>query len=146
MTIDSAETLDLVEPWIYSQLTDAALLTLLGGLDHISGTLSLDDLPLPYVHFSMNSTADVQGNSGLIISTDNVYLIKVVGATGSWDDLIPAASRIKQLFHRPGEVIDVDGGSLSCIRERIIQYPEITEGVQYRHLGAMWRIRASRDE
>lgn len=147
MTIlDAAETLDLVEPWIYAQLTDSTLLALLGGLEHISGTLSLDELPVPYVHFSMNSTRDVQGNSGIIISTDNLYLIKVVDATGSWDDVIPAANRLKELFHHPHEVIDVEGGSLSCIRERIIQYPEITEGVQYRHLGAMWRIRASRDE
>lgn len=147
MTIyDSLETVDLIEPWIYTTMAaDSVLIGLIGGVEHISGTLSPSEPPLPYVHFSLVSTRDIQGNDGVIISTDNLYLIKVVTATSSWDDLIPIASRLTMLFNLPGQVINVPGGSMSCIRELGIQYPELTEGIQYRHLGAQWRIRASRD-
>lgn len=140
------ETIDLVEPWIYGQLQDSALLTLIGGLDHISGTLSVDELPTPYVTFLMQSSRDVQGNAGQIISTDNLYMVKAVAATASWDDVSPIATILTGLFHLPNTVVNVTGGSLTSTRENIIQYPEITEGVQYRHLGAVYRIRASRDE
>lgn len=140
------ETIDLVEPWIYGQLMDDELLTAVGGLDHISGTLSVDELPTPYVTFLMQSSRDVQGNAGQIISTDNLYLVKAVAATASWDDIQPIAVILTRLFHWPNRVIDVPGGSMTSTRENIIQYPEITEGVQYRHLGAVYRIRASRDE
>ena len=144
--MDAAETVDLIEPWLYSVIsTDATLLSLLGGVEHISGTLSLDELPLPYVTFLMTSSRDIEGNAGLIISTDNLYQVKAVAASGSWDDVIPIAARLKALLYHPGQVINVSGGSLSCTREQIIQYAEITEGVQYRHLGASWRIRASLD-
>jgi hypothetical protein len=144
---DALETVDLVEPWIWSLLSaDSSLLSIIGGLDHISGTLSIGDLPVPYVHFGLVSTRDIQGNTGIIIANESLYQIKAVDATGSWDDLIPAASRIKALFHLPSQVVNVTDGSLSSIRELGIQYSEITEGVQYRHLGAQFRIRASRDE
>jgi hypothetical protein len=140
------ETIDLVEPWIYGQLMDDDLLMLLGGVDHVSGTLAVAELPTPYVTFLMQSSRDIQGNAGQIISTDNLYVVKVVGATASWDDISPVATILASLFHLPHTVIDVPGGSMTSTRENIIQYPEITEGVQYRHLGAVYRIRASRDE
>jgi hypothetical protein len=146
MSIHAAETVDLIEPWIYSTLTgDDDLLALVGEAS-ISGTLSVGDLEPPYVTFLNQSSRDVQGNAGQIISTTNLYMIKAVARTGSWDDVRPIAGRIFTLFHLPNREIDVPGGSLTSHRENIIQYPEITEGVQYRHLGAVFRIRASRDE
>lgn len=143
---DASETVDLIEPWLYGTMAgDASLLTLLGGIEHLSGTLSPDELPLPYVTMILQSTRDIQNHVGEIISTESLYEVKAVAATSTWDDIIPIASRLKELLHRPREVIAVPGGSMTCIRERVIQYAENTEGVQYRHLGASWRIRASRD-
>jgi hypothetical protein len=146
MSSGAAETVDLVEPWIYSSLTNDEQLLELVGLDSISGTLSVGDLAPPYVTFMNQSSRDVTGNAGLIISTNNLYMIKAVARTGSWDDVKPIAARIFALFHRPNTEIDVPGGSLTSHRENIINYAEITEGVQYRHLGAVFRIRASRNE
>lgn len=146
-TYDASDTVDLIEPWIYGTLAgDADLMTLIDGEDHLSGTLSPDELPLPYVTMILQSTRDIQNSTGDIISTESLYEVKAVTATSTWDDLIPIASRIKALLHRPHQIVDLPGGgSLTCIRERAIQYAENTEGVQYRHLGASWRIRASRD-
>ena len=143
---DAAETVDLIEPWIYSQIVnDAQIMALIGGEDRVSGTMSTDDPTVPYISILMQSTRDIQGNAGSIIANESLYQVKVVDATGSWDDLIPVAARLKAVLHHPGECFTVPGGSLSCIRERVIQYPEKVKGVQYRHLGASWRIRASRD-
>lgn len=146
-TYDALETVDLIEPWLYGRLAgDADLLALIGGTDHLSGTLSPDELPLPYVTMILQSTRDIQNNQGDILSTESLYEVKAVSATSTWDDVIPIASRLKALLHLPHQIVDLpDGGSLTCIRERGIQYAENTEGVQYRHLGASWRIRASRD-
>ncbi len=146
MTSMAGETVDLVEPWLYATLSgDATLLGLIGGLTHLSGTLSIEELPLPYVTMAFVSARDIQGNAGSIIAVESIYQVKAVDATASWDDVIPIASRITTLLHRPGQVVTLTGGSLTIVRERILQYPEVTDGVQYRHLGAQWRIRASRD-
>lgn len=141
------ETVDLVEPWLYGTMAgDASLMALIGGEDHLSGTLSPDELPLPYVTMILQSTRDIQTHGGIIIANESLYEVKAVAATSTWDDVIPIGSRLYELLHRPYEIIDLPGGgSLTCIRERGIQYAENTEGVQYRHLGASWRIRASRD-
>lgn len=150
--MDAAETVDIVEPWLWSTLsTDATLLGLVGGIDHISGTLALEELPLPYAHFSMESSRDIQNHQGGIIAVESIYLVKAVGAGASWDQVRPITARIKTLLHRPNEVIQPGGSlaglaSLTSIRERVIQYAEVTEGVQYRHLGGQYRIRASRNE
>jgi hypothetical protein len=143
---DAGETVDLIEPWIYaSLLADSDLMDLVG-VGSISGTLSVGDLEPPYVTFLNQDSRDIVGNAGLIISTSNLYAIKAVARTGSWDDVRPIAARIKALFHLPGREVMVPGGSLTSNREILINYAEITEGVQYRHLGAVFRIRASRDE
>ncbi len=137
------ETLELVDPWLALLLGASAELAALVG-DRISGTLSTVPLATPYVHFEMQSTRDViTGSGGDRIDTDNLYLVKVVDQTGSWDDMLPAFRIIDALFDRPYEVIDVPGGCLSSVRNNLIQYPEVDQGIQYRHLGAVYRIRAS---
>lgn len=140
------ETVEIADTWLYNTLsTDGPLAALVG--DRISGTLSGNVLPTPYVTFLCESSVDVTGNAGARISTDNLYAVKAVAQTASWDDVLPIAKRLSTLLHRPGQVMQVTGkGSLTCTRERMIQYPEVDEGVQYRHLGAIYRIRASADQ
>lgn len=143
------ETVDLADVWIYQTLAaDAALNALVG--DRISGTLSNELPDTPYVTFLCQSTLDVIGTGGIRISTDNLYEVKAVAQTASWDDVRPIARRIFALLDRPGQTMAVEdtgngSGSLTCIRDHIIQYPEVDDGLQYRHLGAMFRIRTSGD-
>lgn len=139
------ETIELVEPWIDAVLTgDATLVDLVGGVDSISGTLSAIPLEPPYVTYLMQSTSDtITGAGGDRIGVESLYVVKAVAASGSWNDVSTIAARLDVLLHLPNTVVTLAGGSLSSIRERIIQYPEVDEGVQYRHLGAQYRIRAS---
>lgn len=147
MPVDLMETTDLIEPWIYQSISgDQELVDSIYGLDHISMTLSLDEPPVPYVHVSLSDSRDIMGVGGRRIAVDALYLIKVVDATASWDDLKVASGRINALFNRPGEVFTLPNGSLTSIRDRIIQYPEKVEGIQFRHIGGIWRIRASFDD
>ena len=142
----TAETVDIIEPWLYGQIsTDSDLLSLVNGLDHISDAQSLEEMPLPYVSFALMSSRDIQGNAGRIIAVDCIYLVKATDATASWDDLISIEVRLHVLLHHENMTVTTPNGSLSCVRERIHQQTETIEGVQYRHLGATWRIRASRD-
>lgn len=138
------ETIEIAEKWLYATLSaDATLAGLVA--DRISGTLSPELLELPYVTFLMQSSRDVSEVSGIRISTDNLYIVKAVGQTSTWDDLAPIASRIDYLIHRPGSVMIQGSGSLTCIREMVHQQAEVDEGLQYRHLGGIYRIRASAD-
>lgn len=138
------ETVDIIETWLYGVLSgDSTLSGLVGG--RISNTLSSTALTPPYVTFLMQSSRDVTGHSGDRISTDNLYIVKAVSQTASWAQGRALAARIDLLLHRPASVVTTGGGSLSCTREQIVQYPEVQDSIQYRHIGGIYRIRASSD-
>lgn len=138
------ETVSIVEPWLYATLSaDPALAGLVG--DRISGTLSTVTLATPYITFLLQSPLDIVGVGGVRISTDNLYVVKAVAQDSSWDQVIPIAERIDYLIHRPNSVMTETRGSLSCVRERPFQAVEVDGGLQYRHLGGVYRIRASAD-
>jgi len=142
------ETVDIIEPWLYATLSgDEELMGLLDDdTDRVSGTLSATMLKTPYVTFLLQSPLDVVGVGGIRISTDNLYIVKAVTQTSTWDDLKPIARRIDTLLHRAGEVMTEEFGSLSCTRERTFQMAEEAGDLQYRHLGGIYRIRASADD
>lgn len=138
------ETVDLVEPWLYSTLHgDATLSTLVGG--RVVGTLvPLGSLELPYALFSFTSSRDVTSVDGTVIDTISLYTIKAVTASAGWTEAKAIAKRIHLLIH--GKAVTLSpSGSLTCVRDRIISYPEEVAGQQYRHLGAIYRIRSSSD-
>lgn len=137
------ETVEIIDTWLYQILSTDGQLVGLVGADSISGTLSSTELKAPYVTFLCQSSIDVRGTGGVRISTDNLYEVKAVAQTGSWDDVLPIARRIEQLINRPFETVTTAAGALTCVRERTIQYPEVDEGLQYRHLGGVYRIRSS---
>jgi hypothetical protein len=137
-------TTEVIEPWLYQVLsTDAELISLVG--DRVSGTLSGELLGTPYVTFLLQDHGDVQGVGGEEIMGDCLYMVKAVDRAGGWDTVNPIVRRIHALLHRPHTNVSLSNGSLTTIRERIIQYPEVQEGVQYRHLGGIYRIQASHD-
>lgn len=137
-------TTGVIEPWLYSTLQDDATLTGLVG-DRVSGTLSGELLATPYVTFLLQDHRDVLGVGGTIIMADCLYMVKAVSQSAGWGTVTAIAERIQDLLHRESTVISLPNGSLTTVRERIISYPEVSEGVQYRHLGGIYRIQASHD-
>lgn len=138
------ETVEVIEAWLYATLSgDATLAGLVD--DRISGTLSPVLLETPYVTFLCQSPRDIIGVGGTRISTDNLYMVKAVAQTSTWDTLLPIAKRIDTLIDMTGHAVSYGGGSLTCKREMIHELAEVSEGLQYRHLGGIYRIRASAD-
>jgi len=138
------ETIELVEPWLTGVLsTNTALMTLAGGV--LVGTLApVGNLRLPAVVFHYVSSRDVLTGTGDLVDTSSLYLVKFVAATSSWADVLPGAKLIHQLLQHVQHTFP-GGGSLTCGREMIHQVPEEVAGQQYRHLGGVYRIRASKD-
>lgn len=143
---NTIETVEIVDKWLWDTLSgDATLSGMVNG--RISGTLSDRVLETPYVHFSYQSDRNITAIGGEIISVDCRYLVKAVGKTSSWGTILPMAKRIQELIHRPYQTFQVTGvGSLTTIRESVVQQPESDSGIQYRHLGGIYRIRASADD
>ncbi len=135
------ETLEVVEPWLWSLLsTDAVLAGLVA--NRIVGTLAEGEVDAPYVVWTMASARDVRGVGQVRQQVDCIYNIKGVTTGASWSAVVPIAKRLDALLTTAGTVSTV-GGDLVCTREGVIQYAEVLEGSQFRHLGASWRIRAN---
>lgn len=137
------ETVDLVEQWLYATLHgDATLSSYVGG--RVVGTVqALGNVAVPFVVFTMSSTRDITANDGTIIDTDSIYIVKMIVQASTYEPAKNGARRIHELLHRPAQTVTLSGGSLTCVRDRILQYPEEVAGQQYRHLGGFYRIRSS---
>jgi hypothetical protein len=137
-------TTGIIAPWLYGLLSaDATIMSLVGS--RVSGTLSSTPPATPYVTFLMQDHRDVLGVGGIEVMGDCLYAVKAVDRSGGWDSVNPIAARIHTLLHRPHTNISVPGGSLTTVREQIIEYPEVDAGQQFRHLGGVYRIQASHD-
>jgi hypothetical protein len=142
---DYNEAEDFIDPWIFTTLsTDPTLQGLVG--NRISNTLSTSELAAPYVTFSVPSTRPVRGISGVILDTDSLVPVKAVSQSGSWTEAGAIAARIRFLLDKQGITVNppttpvpIDMASWWEFDER---YPEVTEGVWYRHLVTTFRIRA----
>jgi Protein of unknown function (DUF3168) len=139
---DTLESTDIIDPWLYSTLsTDAALIALVGA--RISNTLSSIPLTTPYITFDAASTRSIRGVGGVLLDTDSLYNVKAVSMSGSFNQASAIAARIRKLLDRANVTISTPvPATLACFWELEIRYPEVLEGVQYRHLGGSFRIRA----
>lgn len=138
------ETLEVVEPWLYGVLSGDAELVGMVGADNIVGTLSVGEVPGRYVVFSHSSNRDILGTGAVRTEVDCIYAVKAVALGASWDPVLPIAKRLDALLSTANRgTVTTAAGALTCTRESTVQYPEVVEGAQYRHLGALWRIRAN---
>jgi len=129
-----------IDEWITSVLTaDTALTDEVG--DRIYAGQAPEQAAFPFVLFNQQSAIDVLGVGAVRIFLNATYLVRVVGDTESYVSLRPAADRIDALLHDVRAVVP-DGHVLFSVREQGFSMVESTELplVQYRHLGAIFRI------
>ena len=127
-----------VDQWLYQLLSgDSTLSGLVGG--RIYGYLAPQDAALPHVVYSHQAGHDVRGVGPVRIMVSLVYQVKAVGQGGSFAGLKAIADRLDQLLQGASGSV-VDGRVLMCVREQPVEYVEVDSGVQYRHLGGLWRI------
>ena len=95
-----------------------------------------------FVVYAVTDTTDRNAiGSGPRIYSGVPLSVRVTGATRSYDDLAPAARVLYDLFHGARNVPLTGGGMvLTCTRTGAVQYPEQSEGIEYRHLGHQLQV------
>ena len=136
------ELTTLVEPWLFARLDgDAPLRAIIG--EQLHNSMALGKQSGVYVLYNFEGSRDITNHAGEVLDTVSTYLVKAVAAANSYDAVAPAAERILELLHRPRETFTVAGGSLTSLRETAVKFPELVDGVAYRHLGWRFRIHAA---
>ena len=98
----------------------------------------------PFVVFQNQSGGgnDVAAMGALRIMTDSLFLVKGIEKSSSFmGNLKTIATRIDAALHGTSGTA-TDGTVIACVRERAFEMIETTDGVQYRHLGGIYRILA----
>lgn len=140
------ETVELVEPWLYATLHgDTTLHGLVEGrFTNAQNPLS-DGVTVPFVYFGFASERDITNNDGSILDTESYYNVKGVTIGNTYTGAaLNIAKRIHQLINGAKPTLS-PSGSLTCVRQQIIQYVEVIQGVEYRHLGGLYKVRCSKD-
>ena len=137
------ETIEVIDTWLYTTLAgDQQLLDMLGDGDNsIISTLAIAGVKAPYVAFFMSSARDIMAVGMIRVQVDALYTVKTVGEGASWEVVRPIAARVDELLHEKN--VTTGSGSLACHRESVIQFAEIDQATQFRHLGGLFRVRAN---
>lgn len=144
MTTTASESL-IADEWLVAILSaDATISAAVGA--RIYSEMAPEDAIFPCIIFSMRPTArDVMGVGPNRIMAHLVYSIQAVGQYESYSPLQAIADRIDVLLHgAKGNVASGAGSVLGCVRDGELRYPEVEDGVQYRHLGGLYRIMAQK--
>lgn len=142
--MSGVELLD-VDRFVWDALSgDAALGALFGGTGDAMRAYNLHAplgsvFPLIIYGILPDSQTDTNGVAGARIFTEARYMAKVVGETADPETLRDGASRLDALLHQASAT--VNGTTvLSIIRDGPLNYPETLEGVEYRHVGHVFRV------
>jgi len=93
----------------------------------------------PFIVFQQQATSDLMVVGAARVWASMLYLVKVVGQTTSFTALQPAADLVDAALHAAAG--QVGGGTiLACTRERAFSLVEESNGLQWRHLGGVFRL------
>jgi hypothetical protein len=69
----------------------------------------------------------------------DVWMVKAIDQNASADTAEAVAARITVLLN--DAALSISGSTLLYLRRQSdVEYPEVTDGVQYRHVGALYRL------
>lgn len=127
-----------IDEWLYTLLSaDTELNAVVD--DRVYGYVAPQGAAMPFVLFAYQGGRDVRGVGPSRIMASALYQVKVVGEGASFSGLEAIADRLDALLQGASGSV-TDGAVLMCVREQPIVYVEVDNGVQYRHLGGLWRI------
>lgn len=127
-----------MEQWLYTTLAaDTALTALVG--TRIYSHVAPNEATFPLVVFGLQTAEDVMGVGPARIMAQAVYVVRVIGQTGSFGALKAAADRLDAVLHGASGSAG-DGVVLACVRTQPFEMVETIAGVQYRHLGGLFRL------
>jgi hypothetical protein len=132
------------ERWLVTVLkADAALTAVVG--QRVYNTRVPSNGQFPCVLFQLQAASnDFVALGGVRVWASLVYLVRGIAEQASFEgNLATIADRIDIVTHAASGT-NVAGTVWTCIRERPFQLVEVTEGREFRHLGAILRIQASK--
>lgn len=131
-----------VDAWLFARLTgDAPLVAL---TPRIFADVVPQGETFPAVVYQLQAGTDVRTATGDgRIMINGLWLVKAIGDTDTFAGLAPIADRVDFLLEESGGgAAGADGAVFTSMRESPFRLVEPDEGVQYRHLGGMYRIYA----
>jgi hypothetical protein len=124
-----------VENLIHDRLTaDGALAAIVG--DRVYSMDAPKGAAMPYVVYKLSSAPVTNGVGGVVILARPSYLIVVSGQTRSLSSLEAAAERVLALLQG-------NFGAIGGVLREQVAYPELFDGISYRHLGGLFDFYAS---
>ena len=128
--------------WIKSEaLTDSLLVAAaIGGIRQGLAPLGVVD---PFMTYNRQAGIDINTVNQVRIYASILMQIKMVGPSSAYETLEAGALRIDALFSNRRNVgLSGSSGVLSCYREQEVAYedPKLINGVQWSHLGGLYRI------
>lgn len=114
--------------WLTEILTDIAT----GG---VWRGVAPEGTPTPFIVISLQGAADRGDVSGFRLMTEAVYLVKAVGPSRDYGDIIAVADDIDEALQRAsGESVQF------CYREQPIAIDEMVNGAKWSNIGGLYRI------
>lgn len=127
-----------VETWLYGLFAGDA--TMHGyTADRWHNGVAPEGTQSPYGIFAYHAGHDVRGVGPARIMSSTVYQVKIVATRENYANQRLAASRIDALLQAASGTTAA-GRILACVRESEVNYKEVSNGVEYRHLGGLYRI------
>lgn len=133
--------LNAIDRYIFGALTaDPTLAGVVGQRVYVD--IATPAAAMPYIIFQMQASVDLMPVGPGRIWADCLYLVRgVTEATSYGGALKTIADRIDAVLHATAGA-NVDGTVWACVRDRPYRLPEVADGRNYRHAGAIFRIYA----
>jgi hypothetical protein len=132
----------VTDAWLYTTLTEDGTLAALVG-DRVYADLAPGDAAHPLVVFALQSSVDLLAVGAVRVWAEQVYQVQAIGEGSAYAALAAVADQVDTLLHRASGTVTA-GTVWSCVREGELRYTETDRGVTYHHLGALWRIMATK--
>lgn len=129
----------LAETWLYSTLAnDVTLTTLIN--KRVFSLQPPQGVAFPFIAYQLQAGNDIATMNNKRVMAELVYQVKVIGQTPSPLDLAPIFQQLDALIHNKVNQ-QVTGGTIySCVREQSFVQAETDKGIEYRHLGGIYRL------
>lgn len=136
-----------IQEWVVTALRTPAMASALGVPLPADVPARIWDSPPPlgaeepYLEVTVAEPRDVGGVAMAEVMASAEVTVKTVGQAEGYEPLKPILEAIHAALHGVTNVpLAGDGWLLSSRRVRSVAYPETTDGVEYRHLGATYAV------
>jgi|SRR5690242_15197262 len=93
----------------------------------------------PYITFQLQSATDTNTATAVRMLTRLILTVKIIAQAKDGAAQRSAFARADALLCPNGQPLRLQGGTLALYRTGVISYSEIDSGIQYVHLGGLYR-------